>query len=136
MLNRDMRAMVESQPISVRKFVYVASPYSHGDEATMQERLKDADVACAALRQHSHLDPYSPVVETVRLKESGFEPQEGWYCYDLTRLKKADYLLVLKLDGWELSVGVFAEICCALALDISIFYCTLDEVRAGNGIPF
>ena len=57
---------------------------------------------------------YVPIANTTEQQKRGVQPKKGWYLYDFDRLKTADRLVVLMLDGWEDSIGVALEIAYAL----------------------
>jgi len=70
---------------------------------------------------------YSPLTHDIHLSKFGIE--EGfahWEEFDLLMLSKCDKLYVLKLPGWDSSIGVTAEIKKAKELKIPIEKVNLD----------
>ena len=123
------------KPTTIRQLTYVSSPYLHEDPDVVEQRLVETQVAVNHLREHPEIVPYSPILDTLGSETPDgeeFVPAAAWYTYDLTILSKADILIVLQLDGWNDSVGVYTELMAALSLEIPIYYCTLDEIIDGE----
>jgi nucleoside 2-deoxyribosyltransferase len=96
--------------------IYLASPYSHPDPDVREQRYRAACRAAAELIQAGHI-VFSPVIHSHPLTEFGLPTGwEFWQRLDLALLERCDELVVLKLEGWEESVGVQAEIRTALEL--------------------
>ena len=134
--NPDAQAVFNTEPTQLRKLAYVASPYNHSDKYVRANRVIETKNAMRELEKIPTLKPYSPVLEGLAMEKRGNTPPEGPYCYDMLMLSKSDMLIVLKLDDYNDSVGVFCEIMAASALGIPIFYITLDEILAGEGILY
>lgn len=91
--------------------IYLASPYSHPDPTIRELRYLSAIKATAfLLRQKKWV--YSPIVHNHPMalleelpKEFGF-----WKDFDLHMIDCAEKLVVLRIEGWEQSVGVAAEV--------------------------
>jgi hypothetical protein len=108
--------------------IYIASPYSHGSSAVMDLR---ADVAAHfAMDRFSrghHI--YSPIASWHHIAmeyrmESDFT---AWRALNFAILRHAKELWVLKITGWETSVGVAAEIALAKTLGIPVRYFNEDS---------
>jgi hypothetical protein len=97
--------------------IYVCSAYSHPDAAVRQQRFEAACRATAALiRQRKVV--YSPIVHGHPLCQYGLPLDWAfWKRHDLAFLEMCDEVLVLKLDGWQTSVGVQAEMEAARRLE-------------------
>ena len=137
MINKDLEKYLET-PASYyedTQLVYVASPYFHECAKVRQQRVDAALAAVAGLtcEPYQNLVPFSPVVYTCEIEKMLPDaPREGWYAFDLVFLKKCDALLVLELEGWELSKGVSIEIGHALKNGIPVTWGTLDAVLKGE----
>ena len=137
MENSDIKTFLNhTEPIG--DLWYIASPYSHPCEHVIADRVNKVEKVVSALLSWDRVVPFSPVVYTHGIQKAGVVPRCGWYHFDLTFLKRADALIVLKLDGWESSVGVAMEIAFAKALDIPIRFYTYEQLVGGDpeDIPF
>lgn len=134
--NPDVQAVFATEPKQRRRLAYIASPYGHADKRVVENRVMDTKSAVCHLERIPSLKPYSPILDTLDMERRGNTPREGFYVYDMCMLSKADIFIVLKLDGYKESIGVFCEICTAIALGTPIFYLTLQEIIDGEGILF
>lgn len=101
---------------------YIAMPYSHKDEAVIQQRMEKFYKISADLLNEGKL-PISPVLNhpiCERHKIPG--SYTFWKEYSQTLLSKCDELIVLRMPGWEESIGVLDEIRFAIQLNIPIKY--------------
>jgi hypothetical protein len=90
--------------------IYLASPYSHPDQAVRVQRFQAACRTTVALMRAREI-VFSPVVHSHPLAEDGLPSDWGfWERFDRQLLALCDELVVLTLDGWEESTGVQAEI--------------------------
>jgi hypothetical protein len=91
--------------------IYLAAPYSHHDREVVQRRVLEINIAAAFLFQRGYF-VFSPISHTHPIKEcSGLGGGWAfWSAYDYAMLDKCDRLMVLMLAGWDISVGVQAEI--------------------------
>lgn len=91
--------------------IYLASPYTHPDEALMEERADAAARTAGKLMLEGHV-VYSPVVHCrpIALLVDLPHDWEFWKKFDAEMISKADKVYVLCLDGWKESKGVQAEI--------------------------
>jgi nucleoside 2-deoxyribosyltransferase len=102
--------------------IYLASPYSHPDEAVRETRFRQACWHAVRLMREGQL-VYSPIVHSHPLAEMGLPGDwPFWAEHDRAMLERCDVLSVLKLPGWTESVGVSAEIGMAEALRIPVRY--------------
>ncbi len=96
--------------------IYIASPYSHPDPQVRQERYEAACRAAAQLMRQGHA-VFSPVAHSHGIARYGLPLDwDFWAEYDLKLLAACDELWVLKLDRWQHSRGVLAEIAAAKTL--------------------
>ena len=92
------------------KLVYLANPYTHKDPDIMQERYEKACEFTAALKRNGWY-VFSPIAHSHGPAQYGLpKDYEYWSGYCELMLPKCDIMMVLKLDGWQESVGVQAEI--------------------------
>jgi len=96
--------------------IYLASPYSHPDAAVVERRFEAACQAAAALiRQGKTV--FSPIAHSHSICRYGLPGDwRFWQRQDLEYLDACDEVVVLKLEGWQESRGVQAEIAAARAL--------------------
>jgi hypothetical protein len=90
--------------------VYLASPYSHPDPAVREARFEAACRAAAMLiRQGKTV--FSPVAHSHPICRYGLPGDwDYWARHDLAHLAVCDEVVVLKMDGWQQSRGVQAEV--------------------------
>lgn len=94
--------------------LYLASPYSDPDPAVREERFVAVCRKAAELfRAGFHV--FCPIAHTHPIAVHGGLATDfaGWSRYDSEMLGKCIRLVVLRLPGWEGSVGVSAEIALA-----------------------
>lgn len=104
---------------------YLASPYTHKSLRVQNKRLKDVTIvgAILTLRGEALITPITTSAELIK-----YMPNIGsgfigfWDKLDLFYISKCNHVFVLKLDGWDKSIGVTAEVEYAKALDIPITY--------------
>ncbi len=104
-----------------KTIVYLATPYSHPDRAVRVKRFEQVNaVAGKLMRQGLHI--FSPISHTHPIAEAADLPGDFnfWQKYDTAFLSNCCKLIVLKLEGWEQSVGVSAEIAIAESLGLPI----------------
>ena len=102
------------------ELIYLASPYSNGDK---EKNFKIVTKISANLTSEGYVT-ISPITYGHTLIQYKEMPTDWsfWLNYCLILLTKCDRLLVCKLDGWEESVGVDAEISYARDHGIPIEY--------------
>jgi hypothetical protein len=90
--------------------IYLISSHSHADPIVREERFQAACEATAELIRSGAI-VYSPIVHCHPLADYGLPSNWGfWEQHDRWHLTRCDEVVVLKLDGWEKSVGVQAEV--------------------------
>ena len=107
--------------------IYLASPYSHEDKKVRELRYNQVMQYAAKLMMEGHA-VYSPIVHNHPMAEIYSMPTDWkfWYRQDSDMLKRADKVLVLKLQGWMTSIGVRAETALAASLGIELEYAEYD----------
>jgi hypothetical protein len=109
---------------------YLASPYSHPDPAVRQARFEAACRATVELARVGEV-VISPVVQSHPLVAYGLPTGwEYWEWFDWEVLARCDQLAVLRLEGWQNSVGVKAEVAIAGELGLPVRY--LDPSAPGG----
>ena len=106
-----------------KELIYLASPYSHASKKVMYERFEKV------LRLAAHLIGkgqfvFSPIAygHVMAGKYKMPTDWEFWLAFDEKVISKCDKLIVLKLEGWQKSNGVQAEIKIAKKYKIPIEY--------------
>ena len=104
-----------------RKLTYLATPYTHPSGHVRYRRFACATKVMADLMRAGEL-VYSPISMTHHAAVSHGLPHNFAFWSEHCRavLSVCGKLIVLKLDGWEHSVGVAAEIAMAEEMGIPI----------------
>lgn len=103
--------------------IYLASPYSSPDAETRALRYQSACYAASAIMKQGCM-VFSPIVHSHPLAPRGLPGDfDFWQGYCLSFLRHwATHLFVCKMDGWQESVGVRAEIEEAKRLCLPVIY--------------
>ena len=103
--------------------IYLGCPYTHPDPDVRRRRFEAATDAAAYLTQKG-LVVFSPITYTHPITERHDLPVEfhHWAAFDRAFLLNSQTLWVLTLPGWNLSVGLSAEIDLAHEHDKPIQY--------------
>lgn len=116
------------------KLCYVASVYSQGNasKSLMQKRYEFVRDWVAKKFNDSTDDGmvlFSPIVHNHPLATVHDLPKtwDFWRKVDVTTLRRSDLLIVLKMPGWENSVGIQGEIDVAKNLSIPIVYIDIEK---------
>jgi len=111
--------------------IYVAGPYTHKERVISNKRFRAMEMYTASLVR-MRLIAYSPIVHCHEMAVTYNLPKdyEFWQNHCLGMLEKADALHVMKLDGWEESVGTQDEIRYAIEHKIPITY--INDVFSGS----
>ncbi len=91
-------------------FRYLATPYSRyprGKDAAFQDA-----VAAAVICFRAGIDVYSPIAHTHPIAlHGGLEGSFArWQEFDRTMIAASRGMIVVKMDGWQESTGILAEI--------------------------
>lgn len=105
--------------------IYLASPFTHADPVIREKRYHRAlDFLERELRA-GHV-VFSPIVYSFTICRARLHDLEKdwpfWRRVDFEFLRAAEALVVLKLDGWEESVGVREEIAEAVRCRMPVHY--------------
>lgn len=104
-------------------YIYLATPYSHPEKAVETLRfLKACEIAGSLMA--AGVIVYSPIAHTHPIAEVCDLPRgwEFWERYDKAMLRGASKVVVAKMDGWQESKGVNAEISLASQMGIPVEY--------------
>ena len=109
--------------------IYIASPYSDDDIEVMTARAEKA-AQCVANLMLMGKNCFSPIVHghaiQNHLSEKLRRDHRFWVRHNFEMIMLASELHVLRLDGWEKSLGVAFEVKLAEALRIDISF--IEEV--------
>lgn len=106
------------------RLTYLAAPYTHADPAVLEARYVAANRACAALMRDgpvfspiSHSHPVADYMDPELRLDHAF-----WQEQDTAILSHCSRVVVLKLNGWERSRGIAAELAFATRVGIPVEY--------------
>lgn len=105
------------------KLTYLAAPYSSQWLRLMADRLQRINRFAAKLATEGELI-YSPISHSAALATEGGLPAgyDYWEQLDRTMLGYCRKIIVLRIEGWDKSIGVAAEIKYATELGLEIEY--------------
>jgi hypothetical protein len=94
----------------MKKIIYIASPYSHSDKHIRELRYLQVTEYCAKQVATGNI-VFSPITYGHILSEHVDMPTtfDFWSNFCLTFLNKCDEMHVIKLEGWENSIGISEE---------------------------
>lgn len=114
------------------KVFYLATPYTHLDPSVKKHRADVAMKAAVDLLRHG-VYVFSPIAYNAPMEQHDLPSDwEFWEDYDKAFVRRCDALLVLKMDGWDRSVGVQAEIDYAREISMPVFYITEEDIEIGR----
>ncbi len=111
------------------QIIYVASPYSSGDPEQIQNNYEMVTEFVAMLVSMGYI-AISPITYGHTLLDYQDMPKDYGFCkhFCIGLLKKSDAILVLKLPGWEDSVGVQDEMDFARKNHIEVYLIDSPDV--------
>lgn len=117
-------------PVPPVPFYYLATPYSRHPRG-VEEACREAASAAAACFRAGIL-VFSPIPHSHAIAVAGDLPGgfEYWQALDHAMIRASAGLIVVKMDGWENSAGVQAEIVIAGNYGKPIHY-----MRLGGPVP-
>lgn len=91
--------------------IYLATPYSHADARVVEYRFIVACRVAGRLMGEGHL-VFSPIAHTHPIAMEAKLPLgwDFWARYDQALLDRATEVWVLRMDGWDESRGIQAEV--------------------------
>ncbi len=110
------------------KLIYVALPYTDKDKSIVDFRVKKFCEIDSQLNMNGILT-VSPILKHLLFDNNSELPTDWdfWKNLSYRLLSSCDILLVLKLSGWEKSIGVNAEIEFAKQNQITTYYLEEDS---------
>lgn len=108
----------------LKKFIYLASPYSHKDKRYKERRFRKVCTKAADLMLEGYL-VFCPIAHSHPIEWHGMEEKQSgafWLRQDFAILKFCDELWVFKMKGWKDSSGIQQEIEFAKKHNIIIRY--------------
>lgn len=116
-------SLASKEEIKNAGITYLAAPYSHPDNATVLARAKLINRYAARFMLAGKII-FSPISHSHAIHVDGglAGSWEFWERQDKAILKHCSEMIVLKLPGWDVSVGVTSEIKYATELGIPIRY--------------
>jgi len=115
----------------MKPIFYIAVPYTHANEKIRELRFAMVTEFCA---RQSRLGAvvFSPITHSHEIAKYGTSTKwDFWRNIDIEFLRRCAYLVVLKLEGWQDSVGVQAEIELARESGITVIYIDYHENLPG-----
>ena len=103
--------------------IYLATPYTHVDKAVMEARFNEAAKIAGSLMQKGEII-FCPITHTHPIAVNCELPREWqfWERFDREFVGFADKVIVAKMNGWEQSRGVNAEIAIAKQQGKEVIY--------------
>jgi hypothetical protein len=123
------------QEVMNNMLIYLASPYSSNKPTPEERRLElqlryeeISKITASLLRQGYHV--YSPIVHCHELAKNYGLPTEWGYWQNHLKvfLKHCDALWIIKMEGWEKSVGISEELLEARNLQLSVAYINPSDI--------
>lgn len=116
--------------------IYLASPYSHPNPEVKRLRFEAVSKAAAFYMEKGHII-FSPIAMTHPMSLYGNLTGDWafWKHFDSTFLSHCIAMWILKLTGWDESVGIKGEIEFCGANDILVQYIKLSDCKVGDVIP-
>lgn len=111
-------------------YIYIASPYTHGDEEVVTARATMALIyTCQCFREQKHV--FSPIVHCHPVAMIGKLPGsfDYWEKYNIIMIENAHEMHVLKLPYWTESKGVAQEMIIAKVKNIPIHYIDFEHIK-------
>ena len=114
-----------------KEMMYISTPFTHEDPEVEKQRVEEAeDVTCLIIRYwEDYVVPFCPIAYTGRLQKK-LRPNINWLEFDKEFLKLFDSVMVVKMEGWEESVGVNYEIDLARKERKEILYVSPNQIMA------
>lgn len=118
--------------MKLQKIHYLASPYTHKDPLVMRQRFQQVTEMSVELLEQG-IFVFSPISYNVPWERYSLPTDFAfWRDFDLSFLIRMDSIIVLKLDGYEKSIGVREELNFAIEHDIPAFYASIDDIKTGK----
>lgn len=100
--------------------IYLASPYTHPDSSIRHKRAAQAARAAQQLARAGYA-VFAPVPYSVSvIGEETLKTHKEWLEFDVTFLAFSDEMVILAIDGWDRSKGIYDEVQFALRFTLPI----------------
>lgn len=113
--------------------IYLASPYTHKEEAIMKAREIEITLIAARLTKMYKIPMFLPITQSARMAQlcpSLFgHTFDAWKDIDLMAINHCDEVWVITMPGWKESVGVQAEIAYAKSINKKVLYLDPDTLE-------
>jgi nucleoside 2-deoxyribosyltransferase len=111
-------------------YTYIASPYTDEDNRLRQKRYEAVCAVCAHYTDHGVI-VFSPIAHWHPIAANFKLPKhfDFWSKLNFTFIERADSLIVAKIDGWDKSKGVKAEVEYALTLGKEVEYFNMEHLH-------
>jgi len=108
---------------------YLACPYSHPDESVRVQRFEQVNEFAARLMRAGVM-VFSPISHTHPIAQYGLPNSWAfWARYDRCIIEQCRGMIVCQFDGWDMSIGVAAEIEISTGLKQEIYYVCPQEAE-------
>lgn len=112
------------------KLYYLASPYTHTDVEVRNKRFEITSKITVDLL-HKNIFTFSPIAYNHPMVGYGLPTDWNfWQEYDTSFLDRCDGLILLMLDGWDISVGVSAEVEYAKQIGLKVYYLDPNNINS------
>lgn len=104
------------------KLLYLACPYTHDDPKIREDRVHFASATAACLMMKGFA-VYSPITHGHQVQpflNTAASDHEFWMKQCLPVLRMCDEMVILPLDGWTRSRGLFDEMIAAQTVHIPV----------------
>lgn len=115
----DLRTFMDEKS---NELIYVACAFCQADPEIRQQRIDNVSRFCAE-KMRQGVVVFCPLIHNYHILKYGLPiGWSYWEQFNKELLKRCDRLYVLKLEDWEKSVGLQAEVAIARSLNIPIEY--------------
>jgi len=111
-LEKQGKEKINLQGIDPNKdhLIYLASPFTHENTNVEHHRFIQAEVITALILKNN-FNVFSPIVHCYEIAKKFKLPSDFtfWAIYDEAMLKRCTHVVILDIEGWEISKGVANE---------------------------
>ena len=116
------------------ELIYVSCAFGRADPSVREKRIELVSKFCAQKMREGFI-VFCPLVHNYHILKYGLPiGWQYWEKFNTELLQRCDRLYVLKLEGWENSEGIRAEVAIARSLNIPIDYHEFNLVQKGAPI--
>ncbi len=115
------------------ELIYVACAFGQVDPEIRQQRIESVSRFCAE-KMRQGVVVFCPLIHNYHILKYGLPiGWSYWEKFNKELLKRCDRLYVLKLEDWEKSIGIQAEVAIARSFNIPIEYHEYDPSAEFSG---